>query len=70
MENRISNRINDAEKEHCVEDEAADIAVYIFEFADSQGIEIEAANLAKFESKATKCPVEKVNGSSANYTDL
>jgi NTP pyrophosphatase (non-canonical NTP hydrolase) len=70
MENRISDRINDAEKEAGIEDEVADMVIYIFEFADSQCIEIAAALLAKFENTAAKCPVKKVEGSSAKYTDL
>jgi len=51
-------------------DEVADIAVYLFEFADNQDIDIEAAILAKLEKNAVKYPVEKSRGSSAKYTDL
>jgi NTP pyrophosphatase (non-canonical NTP hydrolase) len=53
-----------------IEDEVADIAVYLFEFADNQGIDIEAAILSKLEKNAAKYPVEKAKGSSAKYTDL
>jgi NTP pyrophosphatase (non-canonical NTP hydrolase) len=53
-----------------IEDEVADIAVYLLEFADNQGIDIEAAILAKLEKNAAKYPVEKAKGSSAKYTDL
>jgi NTP pyrophosphatase (non-canonical NTP hydrolase) len=53
-----------------IEDEVADIAVYLFEFADNQGIDIEAVILAKLEKNAAKYPVEKAKGSSAKYTDL
>lgn len=53
-----------------IEEEVADIAVYLLEFADNQGIDIEAAILAKLEKNAAKYPVEKAKGSSAKYTDL
>jgi len=42
-----------------IEDEVANIAVYLFDFADNQGIDIEAAILAKLEKNAAKYPVEK-----------
>jgi dCTP diphosphatase len=53
-----------------IEDEVADIAVYLLEFADNQGIDIESAILAKLQKNAEKYPVEKAKGSSKKYTDL
>lgn len=53
-----------------IEEEVADIAVYLLEFADNQGIDIEAAILAKLGKNAVKYPVDKAKGSSAKYTDL
>jgi NTP pyrophosphatase (non-canonical NTP hydrolase) len=53
-----------------IEDEVADVAVYLLEFADNQGIDIEAAILAKMEKNAVKYPVQKSKGSSTKYTDL
>jgi NTP pyrophosphatase (non-canonical NTP hydrolase) len=53
-----------------IEEEVADIAVYLLEFADNLGIDIEAAILAKLGKNAAKYPVDKAKGSSAKYTDL
>jgi dCTP diphosphatase len=52
-----------------IEDEVADIAVYLLEFADNQGIDIESAILKKLQKNAEKYPIEKAKGSSAKYTD-
>jgi NTP pyrophosphatase (non-canonical NTP hydrolase) len=59
-----------AKKRSEIEDEVADIAVYLLEFIDNQAIDIEAVILAKLEKNAAKYPVEKAKGSSAKYTDL
>lgn len=59
-----------AKKKTKIEDEVADIAVYLLEFADNQGIDIESAILAKLEKNAAKYPVDKAKGSNAKYTDL
>jgi len=53
-----------------IEDEVADIATFLFEFADVLGIDLEAAILGKIERNAAKYPVEKARGSNAKYTDL
>jgi NTP pyrophosphatase (non-canonical NTP hydrolase) len=53
-----------------IEDEMADIAVYLLEFADNLGIDLEAAILSKLEKNAAKYPVEKARGSNAKYSDL
>jgi NTP pyrophosphatase (non-canonical NTP hydrolase) len=59
-----------AKKKTEIQDEVADIAVYLLEFADNQGIDIESAILAKLEKNAAKYPVDKAKGSNAKYTDL
>lgn len=53
-----------------IEDEVADIAVYLLEFTDTLGIDLEAAIIAKLSKNAEKYPVEKARGSNAKYTDL
>lgn len=53
-----------------IEDEMADIAVYLLEFADNLGIDLEAVILAKLEKNAAKYPVERSRGSNAKYTEL
>lgn len=51
-------------------EEAADIAVYLIEFCDNLGIDLEEAILAKLAKNAAKYPVEKAKGSAKKYTDL
>jgi len=53
-----------------IEDELADIAVYLLELADNLEIDLEAAIVAKLAKNAEKYPVEKARGSSAKYTEL
>ena len=53
-----------------IEDEVADIATFLFEFADILEIDLEAAILAKIEKNGLKYPVDKARGSSAKYIDL
>ena len=58
------------EKREAIEDEAADIAVYLFEFADNLGIDLIAAMERKMAKNAAKYPVAKARGSNAKYSDL
>ncbi|MBD8900449.1 nucleotide pyrophosphohydrolase [Rhodanobacter sp. DHG33] len=51
-------------------DEAADIAVYLIEFCDNLGIDLEQAILSKLSKNAAKYPVEKAKGSAKKYTEL
>lgn len=53
-----------------IEDEVADVATFLFEFADILEIDLESAILAKIEKNSLKYPVEKARGSNAKYTDL
>lgn len=53
-----------------LQDELADIAVYLLELADNLEIDLEAAILAKLAKNAAKYPVDKARGSSAKYTEL
>lgn len=59
-----------AAKRSDIQDELADIAVYLFEFADNLGIDLEVAINAKLAKNAAKYPVHKARGSNAKYTDL
>ncbi|MGK0185843.1 MAG: dCTP diphosphatase [Verrucomicrobiales bacterium] len=59
-----------AEKREAIEDEVADIAVYLFEFADNLGIDLIDAMERKMAKNAAKYPVEKARGSNAKYTEL
>jgi len=53
-----------------IQDELADIAVYLLELADNLEVDLEAAILAKLAKNAAKYPVEKARGSSVKYTEL
>ena len=53
-----------------VQDEIADIAMYLFEFADNLGIDLLAAMDAKMAKNAAKYPVDKARGSHQKYTEL
>lgn len=59
-----------AENREAIEDEVADIAVYLFEFADNLGIDLVDAMERKMVKNGEKYPVEKAKGSSAKYTEL
>lgn len=51
-------------------EEVADIAVYLIEFCDNLGIDLEAAILRKLDKNAEKYPVEKARGVATKYTEL
>lgn len=53
-----------------IEEEIADIAIYLFELADNLGIDLAAAMERKLARNAKKYPVEKAKGSNAKYSEL
>lgn len=53
-----------------VSDELADIAWFLFEFADNFGIDIEKAIDKKLKKNAKKYPVNKSKGIATKYTKL
>ena len=53
-----------------IEDEVADIAIYLLEFADICGIDLIDAMNHKMTKNAAKYPVDKAHGSNAKYTEL
>lgn len=58
------------DEKHKIEDEMADIYIYLLELSDILGIDlIEAAN-RKMKKNAAKYPVEKTKGNSKKYTEL
>ena len=57
------------EKKQAVEEELADILVYLVRIADQLDIDLLAAARRKIESNAAKYPVDKVRGSSKKYTE-
>jgi dCTP diphosphatase len=59
-----------ADKRGKLEDELADVAVYLLELADNLGVNLEEAIAAKLEKNALKYPVHKSKGSNAKYDEL
>ena len=53
-----------------IEDEIADIAIYLVELADNLDIDLVQAMERKIQKNEKKYPVEKAHGSNAKYTDL
>jgi len=64
----VENKVK--QEKHKVEDEMADIYIYLLEMSDVLGVDlIEAAN-RKMAKNAAKYPVEKAKGSNKKYTEL
>lgn len=59
-----------ADKQEMLQDELADVAVYLLELADNLGIDLGQAILHKLEKNAAKYPIHKAKGSSAKYNEL
>ncbi len=53
-----------------VQDEIADIAIYLFELADNLGIDLIKAMEEKIEKNSKKYPVSKAKGKYTKYTKL
>ena len=58
-----------AEKLAEVEQEIADIQIYLIRLADKLGVDMEKAVNAKIELNAKKYPADKVRGSAVKYSD-
>lgn len=58
------------EKKEEIEDEIADIAIYLFELADNLEINLIEAMDRKISKNDAKYPAEKARGSHAKYTEL
>jgi dCTP diphosphatase len=52
-----------------VEQEIADIQIYLIRLADKLGVDMEKAVNAKIELNEKKYPADKVRGSAAKYSD-
>ena len=57
-------------KREQIEDEMADIGMFLLELADNLNVDLLTAIEAKIEKNAEKYPVEKSKGRSAKYTEL
>ena len=52
-----------------IEDEVADVAVYLLRLCDLLGVDLNAAIENKMQKNAAKYPVEQVRGSSRKYSE-
>jgi NTP pyrophosphatase (non-canonical NTP hydrolase) len=59
----------DRENLQAVEEELADILVYLVRIADQLDIDLMSAARRKIESNAAKYPADRVRGSSKKYTE-
>ncbi|MEC8338514.1 MAG: nucleotide pyrophosphohydrolase [Planctomycetota bacterium] len=57
-------------KREQIEDELADIGMFLLELADNLNVDLLTAIEAKIEKNAEKYPVEKSKGRNAKYTEL
>ncbi len=63
----VSARIEERREE--IEEEVADVAIYLIELADILGIDLFQAMERKLEKNAAKYPAEVVKGSSKKYNE-
>jgi NTP pyrophosphatase (non-canonical NTP hydrolase) len=60
--------LQDKRKRIEIEDELADIAIYLIDFCNLYGVDIERAVLAKLKKNAKKYPAKLVKGKMEKYT--
>jgi NTP pyrophosphatase (non-canonical NTP hydrolase) len=60
----------DEKAREALNDECADVLLYLLLIADKAGVDLEQAARRKLEKNALKYPVEKSYGSSRKYTQL
>ncbi len=66
-----SNQIkSDPKLKSKVEDEVADVFLYLLRIVNKAEIDLEAAIMAKLKKNAEKYPVELAKGNAKKYTDL
>jgi dCTP diphosphatase len=59
-----------AETRAAVEEELADVLLYLVRLADKLGVDLAQAARAKIARNAAKYPIDKAKGSSRKYTEL
>lgn len=64
-----SSHLLDAKVRPCVEEEIADIFIYLVRIADKLDIDLYAAAERKIAINACKYPADKVKGSAKKYTE-
>lgn len=58
------------ETRRAVEEELADVLLYLVRLADQLGVDLAAAAKAKMQRNAARYPVDKARGTSRKYTEL
>ena len=66
---KTSNEALDVKKES-IQEEIADVAVYLFMLCDAVGVDLEHAISDKLAKNARKYPIDKAYGRREKYTDL
>lgn len=61
--------MDDAKKRADIEDEIADIAIYLLDFCQLYGIDLEKTIAAKLQKNIEKYPVQLAHGKSEKYTN-
>lgn len=64
----VEKKVKD--EKHKVEDEMADIYIYLLEMSDILGVDLIEAAKKKMAKNELKYPVEKAKGNSKKYTEL
>ena len=59
-----------AERRGEIEDEMADVAILLFEFADNLGVDLGVAMAAKLARNEERYPVGKARGNNRKYSEL
>jgi NTP pyrophosphatase (non-canonical NTP hydrolase) len=69
-ERQSEEMVQDPKSRIKMEEEIADIFIYLLRIATKAGIDIQAAALTKIQKNADKYPVEKAKGSAKKYDEL
>jgi NTP pyrophosphatase (non-canonical NTP hydrolase) len=63
----VADLPNELHAREALEDECADVLLYLLLIADRAGIDLEAATLAKLAKNEAKYPVDRFKGSRRKY---
>ena len=66
----VNHSLADPKVKSAVEEELADVAIYLFRLADVIGVDIGASVLRKLQINEVRYPAELARGNSRKYTEL
>jgi len=69
-ENQSNQAVTDENKRQRIEDELADISIYLIRLFQKTGIDMEQAIVSKLRKNAEKYPASLARGKSEKYTNL